>query len=317
MFTRSFTESEIKKFLMELLDNDLAINVYLQLMEDGGNTAIGISDNLKDKNLKASKTRVYEEIAKLVNLGLIKRVSNRPPIYTTLHSKEDLESVAIKLLMNTREKILRTWASSYPFLPDDMKNTDSKIGQLTGGGQFISFNPYPVVDIFNTDLEGLKKYILRVFESKNILVSNTIVDTMFEANNFYQIFQDENFKTLLKQFNETTNRYGRISARTLSTFFSKDIAVLKSSKELNPFYKQFFSMMDYELREPNKALSSFILGDNNLLYPIGIGGIVKKTSTIIEIRDPEIIKIAKLAFESAWKEAKIILTIENGEIIHK
>ncbi|MBN1328226.1 MAG: hypothetical protein JXA54_02020 [Candidatus Heimdallarchaeota archaeon] len=316
MFPRSFTETEIKKFLAELLDDELAINIYLQLLEDGGNTAFGLSDNLKSKNLKASKTRVYEEIAKLVNLGLIQRVSNRPPIYTILNSKEDLESIAIKLLMNSREKILRTWASSYPFLPDNMKNSDSKIGQLTGG-QFINFNPYPIVDIFNIDLEGLKRYMLRVFESKNILISNTIVDTMFEANNFNKVFQNENFKLLIKQFTETTNRFGRISVRTLSTYFSKDIQLLRSLKELNPFNKQFFNIMDYELREPVDSLSSFILGDNNLFYPIGVGGIVKKTSAIIEIRNPEIIESAKLSFENAWKKAKIILKIENGEIIHR
>ncbi len=317
MFTRSFTEDEIKKFLKELLDNDLAINVYLQLMEDGGNTALGISDNLKNKNIKASKTRVYEEIAKLLNLGLITRVSNRPPIYTVLSSKEDLESIATKLLMESREKILRTWASSYPFLPDEVKNTNSKIGQITGGGQFFNFNPYPIVDIFNTDLAGLKRYFLRVFESKNILVSNTIVDAMAEASYFYQIFKDDNFAPLLRQFKETKNRFGRLSLRTLSTYFSKDILVLKSQDELNPFYKQFFSMLDYEIREPKEMLSSFILGDKNLLYPIGVGGIIKKTSTIIEIRDPEIIESAKMAFENAWKKAKIILKIENGEIVER
>ena len=38
-----------------------------------------------------------------------------------------------------------------------------------------------------------------------------------------------------------------------------------------------FKMMDYEIREPKEKLSSYILGKNNLLYPIGIGGVNSKT----------------------------------------
>ncbi|NHK29956.1 MAG: TrmB family transcriptional regulator, partial [Asgard group archaeon] len=86
MFSRTPSVEEITKFITEILRNKLAINVYMQLLEDGGNTAFGISDNLRAKGIKASKTRVYEEIANLTRIGLIKRVSNRPPVYTTIQS---------------------------------------------------------------------------------------------------------------------------------------------------------------------------------------------------------------------------------------
>lgn len=102
MSRSTYSENEIEKFLREVLKSELAFNVYKQLVEDGGNTALGISENLKTKGKKASKTRVYEEISSLQKLGLIKRVSNRPPIYTTIPSQENFERIARLFFMDTR-----------------------------------------------------------------------------------------------------------------------------------------------------------------------------------------------------------------------
>ena len=39
---KSHSSETIEKFLNEILDSELAINVYKQLVEDGGNTVVGI-----------------------------------------------------------------------------------------------------------------------------------------------------------------------------------------------------------------------------------------------------------------------------------
>ncbi|NHJ39131.1 MAG: TrmB family transcriptional regulator, partial [Asgard group archaeon] len=101
MLNGIFSENEIRKFIAEILPNDLAINIYMQLLEDGGNTAFGLSNNLREKGFKASKTRVYEEIGNLTKIGLVKRVSNRPPVYTTIQSQENFEKIAIRFFMNS------------------------------------------------------------------------------------------------------------------------------------------------------------------------------------------------------------------------
>ena len=83
---------------------------------------------------------------------------------------------------------------------------------------------------------------------------------------------------------------------------------------LPDFYKQFFRYFNYEIREPVDNLSSFVIGDNNLLYPVGIGGITKKTFVIIEIRDTEIVDNAKFIFDTAWKKAKPIFKVKDSKI---
>jgi predicted transcriptional regulator len=313
MFSGTPSVEEITKFITEILQNKLAINVYMQLLEDGGNTAFGISDNLKVKGIKASKTRVYEEIANLTRIGLIKRVSNRPPVYTTIQSPGNYEKIAMKFFMDTREDLLRRWAATYPFLPEEFKTTKSQTAKLSTG-PIVNFNPYPVVDIFASDKEGLKRYMLRVFESKEVLVSNTLVDTGFSTMNFREVFEEEEFSSLFNLLKSNKEKHGKITSRVLSTYITDETKAIKKLDKLPPLYKQFFNLIDYEIRQPKEKLSSFIIGDDNLLYPVGIGGIITKTYTYIEIRDPEIVDNAKFAFEKAWENAEIFLKIENGKV---
>jgi len=316
MSRSTYSEDEIEKFLREVLRSELAMNVYKQLAEDGGNTVKGISENLRIKGKKASKTRVYEEISALQILGLIKRVSNRPPIYTTIPSQENFERIARLFFMDTREELMRRWAATYPFLPEEMKSsTEPKTLKLTTG-PIVSFSPYPVVDVFNvSNIEDLRRYMLRVFESSTIRVSQAIVDTCFGSDQFIYAFQELNFAPLIKQVKENYERFGRISTKTLSSYYTDEIKDIIKTGKLSKLQKQFFNLMDYEIREPKEKLSSYILGKNNLLYPIGIGGVNSKTFVIIEIRDPNIIKIAQDAFESAWESAKIILEVKDGKIV--
>ncbi len=316
MSRSTYSENEIEKFLREVLKSELAFNVYKQLVEDGGNTALGISENLKTKGKKASKTRVYEEISSLQKLGLIKRVSNRPPIYTTVPSQENFERIARLFFMDTREELMRRWAATYPFLPEEMRlSTESKTLKLATG-PIVNFSPYPVVDVFNlANIEDLRRYMLRVFESNLICVSQAIVETSFGSDQFIYAFQELNFEPLIKQVKENFERFGRISSRTLSSYYTDEIKEILKTGKLSKLQSQFFGFLDYEIREPKEKLSSFILGKNNLLYPIGIGVVNSKTFVIIEIRDPTIIEIAQDAFESAWESAKIILEVKDGKII--
>lgn len=316
MSRSTYSENEIEKFLREVLKSELAFNVYKQLVEDGGNTALGISENLKTKGKKASKTRVYEEISSLQKLGLIKRVSNRPPIYTTIPSQENFERIARLFFMDTREELMRRWAATYPFLPEEMRlSTESKTLKLATG-PMVNFSPYPVVDVFNlANIEDLRRYMLRVFESNLICVSQAIVETSFGSDQFIYAFQELNFEPLIKQVKENFERFGRISSRTLSSYYTDEIKEILKTGKLSKLQSQFFGFLDYEIREPKEKLSSFILGKNNLLYPIGIGGVNSKTFVIIEIRDPTIIEIAQDAFESTWESAKIILEVKDGKII--
>ena len=316
MSSGTYSENEIEKFLREVLKSELAFNVYMQLVEDGGNTALGISENLKTKGKKASKTRVYEEISSLQKLGLIKRVSNRPPIYTTVPSQENFERIARMFFMDTREELMRRWAATYPFLPEEMRlSTDTKTMKLTTG-PIVNFSPYPVVDVFNlSNIEDLRRYMLRVFESSSICVSQAIVETNFGSDQFFYAFEELNFVPLIKQVKENYERFGRITSRTLTSYYTDEVKNMLKTGKLSQLQNQFFKMMDYEIREPKEKLSSYILGKNNLLYPIGIGGVNSKTFVIIEIRDPNIIEIAQEAFESAWDSAKIILEVKDGKIV--
>lgn len=316
MSRSSYSEDEIEKFLREVLKSELAFNVYKQLVEDGGNTVKGISENLRTKGKKASKTRVYEEISVLQKLGLIKRVSNRPPIYTTIPNLENFERIARLFFMDTREELLRRWAATYPFLPEEMKSSTEPKTLKLPTGPIVNFNPYPVVDVFNVDnIEDLRRYMLRVFESSTIKFSQALVDVFITTDQFRYAFQELNFEPLFKQMKENYERFGRISARTLTSYISDEFKEIIKTRKLNKLQKQFFNIIDYEMREPKSKLSSFVIGKSNLLYPIGIGGANSKTFVIIEIRDPTIIEIAQDAFESAWESANIILEVKDGKII--
>jgi len=316
MSRSTYSEDEIEKFLREVLNSELAFNVYKQLVEDGGNTVIGICENLQTKGLRGSKTRVYEEISTLLKLGLIKRVSNRPPIYTTVPDQENFERIARLFFMDTREELLRRWAATYPFLPEEMRSSSETSTIKLQTGPIVNFNPYPVVDVFNINIiDDLRRYMLRVFESNIMRISQSLVDTCFATDQFRYAFQDLNFKPLFKQVSENYERYGRIKSRTLSNYVTVELKELIKTRTFNKLHQQFFSLMDYELREPITKLSSFVLGKKNLLYPIGIGGVNTKTFVIIEIRDDDIISIAQEEFETAWESAKTILKIQDGKIV--
>ncbi|NHJ49487.1 MAG: TrmB family transcriptional regulator [Asgard group archaeon] len=311
MLSGTYSDDELRKFIDEIVLDSLAVNVYYQLLEDGGNTALGISENLQAKGIKASKTRVYEEISRLVKIGLIKRVSNRPPVYTTVQSRENFEKMAMKFFMDTREELLRKWAATYPFLPDELKSTDKQAIKLSTG-PIVNFNPYPIVNTFPTDKDGMRRYMLRVFEAHEVMVSMNMLDVGFSSSSFRTVFEDEKFQPLIQQFQMNVELYGRLKIRSLSTIQTEDIIQLKNLKKLTPFYKQFFKLVDYEVREMKTALSSFIVADNYLLYPMGIAGTLNKVFAYIEVRDPDIIENAKFAYEKAWEKGKPYLKIENG-----
>jgi hypothetical protein len=314
MSRSTYSENEIEKFLREVLKSELAINIFKQLIEDGGNTALGISENLKTKGKKASKTRVYEEISTLQKLGLIKRVSNRPPIYTTVPSQENFERIARLFLMDTREELMRRWAATYPFLSDEMKSTDLRTSNLIGS-PIINFNPYPVVNIFNTNTVDLKKYLLLIFESDLIYQSNAFVDTFMDTERLREVFKDENYISILNLLKEKHQTRGSVKLKVLTSEITTEFKELVNTRKVSSFYQQFFKYVDFELREPKIKLSSFVISSNKLLYPIGIGGLEKKTYFLIEIRAPEILDKATYSFEEAWKKAKPIANLVNGKIV--
>ncbi len=316
MSRSSYSEDEIEKFLREVLRSELALNVYKQLVEDGGNTVKGISENLRTKGKKASKTRVYEEISSLQKLGLIKRVSNRPPIYTTVPSQKNFERIARLFFMDTREELMRRWAASYPFLSEKMKGTNLQSLKLSSS-PMINFNPYPVVNIFNTNKDDLKKYILLIFDSYLIYQSNALLDTFMNSEILHEVFKDENYVSILNLLKEKHETRGSIKLKILTSEITDEFNELVKTKKVSSFYRQFFKYVDFDLRKPRIKLSSFIISSNKLLYPIGIGGLDKRTYFLIEIRAPEILDKATYSFEEAWKKAKPITKLVKGKIIQE
>ena len=314
MFDPLITQEEVDKFLDEIIETKLARAIFQQLVEDGGNTAFGLSDALKAKGVRASKTRVYEEINELVKLGLIKRVSKRPPIYTTIQSHDNYQQIALKFIMNSREDLLRRWAAIYPFLPDHMKTTDFFAKGLSSG-PLLNFNPYPIIDTFNPRREGLRRFLLRVFENNNLLISNSIVDTMLSGDYYSTAFEKDKFEPLLEVFMKNIERNGRMTMKTLSKVQSQHIPQLQSSSSLSKFYAQFFKHLDYELRTPTEVIASFVIGDDHVIFPIGVGIKNQPTLSLIEIREENIVKRARNAFKKAWANATVVLKIENGQII--
>jgi len=314
MYDSAYTQEEVKKFLDEIINTKLARAIFQQLVEDGGNSAQGLSDSLKTKGVKASLTRVYEEIIELVKIGIIKRVSKRPPIYTTIQTHENYERIALKFVMNSREDLLRRWAAIYPFIPDHMKTSDFFAKGLTSG-PMLNFNPYPIVDIFNPGGEGLKRYLLRVFENNKLFISNTTVDVLLSGENYRAAFDKEKFVSLLEVIKKNFERNGRLSVNTISDYQSFDMKALRESSSLSKFYAQFFQYVDYELRQTTENISSFVVGDENVIFPIGVGGKNQQTYSLIEIREPKIVKKTKNSFNKVWGNANLVIKIENGQII--
>ena len=197
-----YSEIELSKFIDEIVKSNLAKQVYFQLLEDGGNTVNGISNNLKAKGIKASKTRVYEEVSSLLDLQLIMRISNRPPIYTTVQAQANFENISTNYFRDSRQELMQKWASVFPFLPQDMKVRDSTTQDKQSSSSLINFNPYPVVDIYNTNKEDLRRYILRVFESSVINISNNLIQTCLDASDLYYAFGDKSLHVLIDRFKD-------------------------------------------------------------------------------------------------------------------
>ncbi|MHA1245296.1 MAG: hypothetical protein ACTSP7_12095 [Candidatus Heimdallarchaeota archaeon] len=316
MYKSDYTQEEIAKFLDEIIITKLTRAIYQQLIEDGGNTAQGLSETLKEKGVKASLTRVYEEIIELVKNGLVKRVSKRPPIYTTIQTPENYERIALKFIMNSREDLLRRWAAIYPFLPNHMRTSDFFAKGLSSG-HMLNFNPYPIVDIFTPEGDGLKRYLLRIFENNKLLIANTYVDTLLSGDNYHKAFEKEKFESLITVIKENYKRNGRLTLNSISDVHSFDIKTLTESSSLSKFYAQFFQYIDYELRQTTEYLSSFVVGDGNVIFPIGIGTKNQPTYSLIEIREPKIVKKSKNAFNKIWGNATRVIKIENGQIIRE
>ena len=316
MYDSAYTQEEVKKFLDEIISTKLARAIFQQLVEDGGNSAQGLSDSLKTKGVKASLTRVYEEIIELVKIGIIKRVSKRPPIYTTIQTHENYERIALKFVMNSREDLLRRWAAIYPFIPDHMKTSDFFAKGLTSG-PMLNFNPYPIVDIFNPGGEGLKRYLLRVFENNKLFVSNTTVDTLLSGENYHAAFDKEKFVSLLDVIKKNYERNGRLTYNSIFNIRSFDIKSIRESSLLSKYYTTFFKYIDYEFRQTTEDISSFVIGDDNIIFPIGVGLKNQPTYSLIEILEPKIVKRTKNSFNKVWGNADLVVKIENGQIIRE
>lgn len=305
-----YSNEELNNFLMALFQSELAVAIFNQLVEDGGNTVIGLVESLKEKGMKASKTRVYEEISLLLAKRMINRVSKRPPIYTINLNRENLEELASKFFMDTREELLRRWAATYPFLPAFLKTSQDSSTNLSNI-PMINFNPYPIVDIFKTDAGGIQRFMKRVFQSKTILISNSITESLLSVEEIRSQFEKENFRSLLTIIQKNFKRNDKITLKVISNLKTKEILNLT---QIPDSYLKYFQLVNYELREPSAQLSSFVISDEKILFPIGIGGSNPKTYLIIEIRDSKIVKKAYSTFNKSWKQAKLIIKIENGQI---
>ncbi|NHJ85784.1 MAG: hypothetical protein FK734_10000 [Asgard group archaeon] len=313
MIKRTSSSEEIEKFLKELIPSNLALLIFQQLEEDGGNTIQGISVNLKEKGYKASKTMVYEEIKLLLELNLVKNISKRPPIYTTDTSKENLERLAKRFMDQSQSEMLRRWAVSYPFLSEEITESGLK-GQTIAGAPMVNFNPYPIVQIYNVETDDLRKYLLQVFNAKELNIVNTLIDVCLSGENYHKAFAKSNFQELLNQLKSNKERFGNIKLKTISTYYSSDLKALMQTDSMPEFYKTFFNFIDYELRETEDKISSFVIADDIVLYPIGLGKINQKTFAVIEIQDKEIVQKAKKTFNEIWERAKVIFKIEEGVI---
>ncbi len=308
----SYSNEELNNFLMELFQSKLAVAIFNQLVEDGGNTVIGIVESLQEKGMKASKTCVYEEISHLVAKGMINRVSKRPPVYTINLARENLEELASQFFMDTREELLRRWAATYPFLPEFLKTSQDSSTSLSSI-PMISFNPYPIVDIFKTDAAGLQRYMIRVFQSNIIMISESLIGTLLSADSIRSQFEKENFRPLFAIMQKNFERNDKITLKVLVTMKSKEIINLTQINKVPDFYKKYFKIINYEIREPSTKLTSFVIADDKILFPIGIGGSNPRTYLIIEIRDSKMVKKAHSAFVKTWNKAKPIMKIENGK----
>ncbi|MCF2144015.1 MAG: hypothetical protein K9W42_09960 [Candidatus Heimdallarchaeota archaeon] len=311
----SYTPVELDLFLKQVIKSKLAINIYKELLASGGDTAFGISDVLKAKGLRASKTRVYEEIAYLQKLGFIKRLSHRPPIYTTIHTPENLEKIAKRFFIKSREELMEKWAAVYPFLPQEQKQRNQ---EEMGDDQSVSlfkFNPFPIVDIFYNSPSGLKRLFYKVYESPEILICNFLVDTCMNGALFIKTIS-EDLPAFLNHLENTTGRYGKkIQMKTLTNTFSEELKTIWKLKGLPPIHKKILSYIDYELRVLEVPIMSFVLGEDTIFYPIGLGGIINKTSVLLEMKDEEIIDNARFTFETAWQKSQTAIKILDGKII--
>ncbi|MBD3190693.1 MAG: hypothetical protein GF308_08610 [Candidatus Heimdallarchaeota archaeon] len=318
MLEKSFTLTEIKNFLQEILDSDLALEIFLQLTKMGGGTAKNLSKILKDSGLKASLTRIYEELNNLQQLGLVKNVSKRPSIYMTVQSREVLEPLALGLAQTSREELMHKWGVIYPFLPPEMVYGNSPLTKnRMKGVPIVNFNPHPIVNIFHMKSQNLKKYILKIVDSPQIYISNTNLDLGVTVGSIPFYFEKENYQPILEIIEKNYEKYGQIIIKILVDKMSKDLKDIPKFVDDDLLSKKFFAKSIIEVRKPTTTISSFILGKTHLLLPIGVAGIEPFTSSVIEIRDSKMIKKAEMLFQKAWKKGnqKYIISKRKLEIV--
>ena len=138
---------------------------------------------------------------------------------------------------------------------------------------------------------------------------------MLSGDHYSTAFQKDKFEPLLEVFMKNIERNGRMTMKTLSNVHSQHIPQLQSSSSLSKFYAQFFKHLDYELRTPTEAIGSFVIGDDHVIFPIGVGIKNQPTHSLIEIREENIVKRARSAFKKTWTNAAVVLKVENGQVI--
>lgn len=315
MLENSFTLTEIKNFLQEILDSDLALEIFLQLTKQGGGTAKSLSKTLTDAGLKASLTRVYEELNSLQQLGLVKNVSKRPSIYMTVLSREILEPLALGVAQESREELMRKWGIIYPFLPPEMVTRSNQIAEnRIKGIPIINFISPPIVNIYQNKSPSLKQYILKIFDSPVIYVSHTLLDLGVTVGSIPFFFEQENYVPILNIIEKNYKKHGTIIIKILVDNMSMDLKKIPEIVDKNKPYPKMFSNLIIEVRKPTTPISSFIMGKNHLLLPIGVAGLENFTSSVMEIRDIKLIKKAQILFEKAWKQGNQQFKIEKGNL---
>lgn len=314
MLRNTYSNVDLEKFILEITENETALEIFKQLQKDGGNTIQGLIKNLNDNGIKIAKTKAYEEIGELIKKGILKRVSKRPAVYSIDLADETLEELSKQYFMDTREEIMRKWAVLYPFLPNYIRQNSNE-NSVIQGLPLTNFNTYPIIDVFQNDKEGLERFFLRVFESNEIYISNTIVDTCLSSTNFLNFVQSDRYSTLSEMLKKNYEKHGKIVLKTLSTVFTNKMFELKRSNSLSSINFPLLNFFEYEIRRPLDDISSFVLTENNIHFPIGTGVPDQQTNIFIEIREASILKSARIAFNKVWNTAETVFKVENGEII--
>jgi hypothetical protein len=307
----------IRKFLSRFFDSSLSVEIYCQLVKCGGNTVKGLMKLLKADEIRASKSSVYYSIEELKELGLIERISPRPPMYIAIQEKELFEELAVKDYLDTREELMKRWAISYPFLPDRIKKSSESSIQKISGQSIVSFNPYPIVNTYSSSPQDFEQYLRAILDSTLIQGSIGILDMGLGISFMQSYFGEYGYTELLKILERNHFRKGRTRLQILSRYVSEAIYSLAETLPKNKAIQKLFEYMDYEIRYPKSIPSSYVLSTDKLFLPVGLKGKICTVYSFFEIRDNEIIIDAERIFQENWGEAKVMLKIQDGKVIIK